>query len=107
MAVNSDFAGIYRVGEKASQPLPTSIIRKDGSIVTMEVWCKQRSCNFSAARELTAQRYPSRLWARLVCQGVAMNLQLRSILGKSFMKRAYKHHSIFSTGYKGSSNMHK
>ena len=56
VAVSSDFTGIYRVGEKASQPLPTSTIRKGGSIVIMEVWCKQWICNFSVAKELTAQR---------------------------------------------------
>ena len=40
VAVSSDFAGIYRVGEKASHPFPMSTMHKGGSIVITEVWCK-------------------------------------------------------------------
>ena len=37
VVVSSDFAGIYRVEEKASQPLPMSMMHRGGSIVTTDV----------------------------------------------------------------------
>ena len=37
VVVSSDLAGMYKVEEKASQPLPMSIIRKGGSMVTTDV----------------------------------------------------------------------
>ena len=56
VVVSSDFAGMYKVEEKASQPFPISRMHSRGSMVTIYVCYKHQICNFSVAKELIAQR---------------------------------------------------
>ena len=54
------------LAEKASHPFPTSTICKGGLMATTCVSMTHLACSFSAAKALIAQRYPSKLYARLV-----------------------------------------
>ena len=49
------------LAEKALHPLPTSTICKGGVMVMTCVSMTHLICNFSAAKVLISQRYPSRL----------------------------------------------